>query len=291
MRFRHCLGCMLLLLLPLHLPAQQATLTLKQVLIRVQQNYATYLSTLPSLYADEKLFSSLTFPRTSMEVMGALADGQRITYDSIFRVKRIHTEGNARQELQETRQVISVDHQPATPQQALAAPSMVIGAFDYAPKVLVAGVAPCFDYKLRPSRRWQGRTVVVLEYSSAQPAQMAHVGCRNDEPNSGRVLIDAESMQVVRIEQTRPKHSPEINTLLNLSLPPEANGIWKWSIDYTMVTLEGRSFSLPKTITSTFEIFSHPHVLWSSQSSYSHYQLADVHSKVVLPDGTSVPQP
>jgi len=253
----------------------------------VQQNYATYLRTLPNLYADEKLSSSLTFPGTSMDTSGGFADGQRVIYGSIFRLKRIHAEGDVRQKLQETRQVVSVDHQPATPQQALEAPNLVSGAFSYAPEVLAAGVAPCFDYKLRPSRRWQGRTVVVVEYSSVRLAQIGHVSCRNDELASGRVLIDPESWQIVRLEQTRPRHSPAINTLLNLRLPPETYGVWRWSIDYTMVTLEGRSFQLPKTITSTFEIQTSKHVLWSSQSSYSHYQLTDVHSRILFPDGAT----
>ncbi len=291
MRFCHRLGC-ILLLLPLQLSAQQPTApTLKQVLERVQQNYAIYLRTVPNLYADENLVSSLVFPRGPVDTLGGATGGERVSYNSIFRLKRTSAAGEAGQELQETRQVVSVDHHPAMPQQALEAPNLIAGAFSYAPKVLVAGVAPCFDYKLRPNRRWRGRTVVVVEYVTLRAARLAPAGCRNDEAVSGRILIDSASWQIVRFEQTRPKHTPPPQTGKLLQLSPEANGVWTWSIDYAMVTLEGHSFWLPKTITSTFEIQANRNVLWSFQSSYTHYQLADVHSRILLPDGSALPSP
>lgn len=290
MRFCYRLGC-ILLLLPLQLSAQGPTVSvLLQVLARVQQNYAIYLRTIPNLYADENLVSSLVFPRGPVDTLGGATGGQRVSYNSIFRLKRTDGAVDGGQELQETRQVVSVDHHPAMPQQALEAPNLIAGAFSYAPKVLGAGVAPCFAYKLRPSRRWRGRTVVVVEYATIQTTKLAY-GCRNDESASGRVLIDSESWQIVRFEQTRPKHTPPPQTGKLLQLSPEANGVWTWSIDYTMVTLEGHSFWLPKTITSTFEIQANRNVLWSFQSSYSHYQLADVHSKILLPDGSALPSP
>jgi hypothetical protein len=290
LRYRFITGCSLLLLLwPPQAPAQQpAAPTLEQILARVRQNYEAYLRTVPNLFADESLSSGIGFPEASMGSSHGFASGRQVSYGSVFRLKRTGIEDDT-PVLQETRQIVSVDHRPATSQQSLLAPDMVVGAFSYAPDVLLSAFEQCYDYKLQPSRRWQGRDVVVVQYASTRGLKSVHVRCPIAEPHSGRVLIDSASMQIVRFEQARARHAPSPQTIQSFSLSPESYGNWTWSIDYAPVRLEGRSFWLPKTITSKFEVDDNATVIWSSASSYSNYHLLDVHS-TILPAGI-VPAP
>ena len=126
----------------------------------------------------------------------------------------------------------------------------------------------------------------MLEYETAQNATLADK-CPLREPVAGRALVDSETMTMVRFEQKRPRHAPEMSTIQKLGISPEAVGDWRWSIDYAPVMLGGRSYWLPKTISSTFEVFER-HVLWSMVSNYSHYQLATVRARILLPDGTEL---
>ncbi len=295
MRYLCGLACTLLLsLLPPCASAQQQPLpTLKQVLAGIDRNYAAYLRNLPNLYADEQLFSTVTFAHPTVGTLvtqqqqqqrpDVYGINQHVTYDSIYRLRRNNQHDD--RVLEETRQVVSVDHQPARPELQIDVPFLVIDP-QYAPNVFAAAWGQCFDFKLLPSRLWQGKTVWVVSFTSARRTGL-QMRCPIHEPISGRAFIEPGSMQFIRFEETRPRHTPDQRTLLNTNISRESYGLWKWSVDYTTVTLEGRDFRLPKAITSTFEML--PHVTWSSQSSFTHYQLADVHSKILLPDGSPLP--
>lgn len=292
MKARLC-GAVGLLLVALPVGAQQGQPSLEQVLTMVQGNYAQYLKTLPNLYAQESMFSNVTFVTTDKGVrvsgQGSAGDDQHIAYDSVYRLRRVPGAKDQR-ELEETREVTAVDHKPVAAGDKLAAPYLVVDS-EYAPNVFWPGWGKCFDYKLAGSRRWQGKTVLVLEYATGKERGLKD-RCPIAEPVQGRALIDPETMALVRFEQTRPKHSPEMSTIQKLHVSPEATGVWRWSIDYAPVMLEGRSLNLPAKMTSTFELMMTPHafeaipyVLWSSEASYARYQLADVHSKILGVEG------
>ena len=81
--------------------------------------------------------------------------------------------------------------------------------------------------------------VLVLEYALKSPLP-AGAECPVSEQTTGRAFIDPSSMQIVRLEQQRPRHD-------------EGSGhpvAWSWSIDYARVTMDGKHFWLPKTISS-----------------------------------------
>lgn len=287
-----------LMVMALPVTAQQAQPSLEQVLGKVQENYAQYLKTLPNLYAQESLLSDVTFDtqRAGVQVNGQSSGGtnQHVAYDSVYRLRRVAGAADER-EMEETREVTAVDHKPVRPGQKVVAPYLVVDS-EYAPNVFWPGWGRCFDYKLGASRRWQGKTVWVLEYATGKSKDLTDK-CPLTEPVEGRALVDPETMTMVRFEQTRPKHSPDSSTIQKLGIKPEATGVWRWSIDYAPVTLEGKKFQLPAKITSTFTLMmtphafeAVPHVLWSAEASYSKYQLADVHSKILLLDGTAAPE-
>jgi len=288
--------------------------TLEQVLNGVLNNFATYLSTVPNLYADEHLVSSSS--GMGIGAVGAQGGlfGNRIsssTTDSIFRLKRGDARGKVPQ-LIESRQIQSVNHRPPAPDQTLTGPVFFSGGFSYAASFLSPVLEPCYVYRLQHNQRLHGSTVLVVDYTSKQFLSR-DAKCPVSEQHSGRVFLDPASLQIVRLEQVRPRHDisqeisgefrqfldgvPKLTGMGGASVPQQENGqgkeltaTWAWSIDYAQVTLNGRTFWLPKTITSKTSTNDGPQVHWSFAASYSNYHLMDVHS-TILPGIEYDPKP
>ena len=154
----------------------------------------------------------------------------------------------------------------------------------------------------------------------------ADILCPVSEPNSGRAFIDPVSMQVVRLEQKRPRHELELGTYSSLladnfgsvaSGSPAAsqvsinvNGVSTpmpsgdmglrvapgtlWDVDvghqrYAPVVIDNKTFWLPTTITSTTATNTGPLIVWNFNTKYSNYHLLTVTSKI-LPGYSDVPK-
>jgi hypothetical protein len=84
--------------------------------------------------------------------------------------------------------------------------------------------------------------------------------------------IDPSSMQIIHLEQQRPRHD-------------EGSGrpvAWSWSIDYARVTMDGKHFWLPKTISSKSSSLDGGGYKWSFLATYTNYHLMTV-TTTVLP--------
>ncbi len=268
-------------------PASQPTL--EQVLTRAHENFEAYRHSVPNVFADEHLVSAVKAESYSGGGMstGSLIPARNETIDSIFRLKRSNAQGDA-VVLDEARQIVSFNHRPPAPDQSLVAPNIVRGAFSYATSFISPALESCYDYRLETNQRLHGAAVLVVDYDSKKLVPRSAM-CPITEPNSGRAFLDPASMQVVRYEQKRPKHEYDRHTLGSWSAI-EAGTLttWTWSIDYAPVTLEGRTFWLPKTISSKTVTNTGPSVEWSFATSYSNYHLMDVHS-TILPGLTDEP--
>jgi hypothetical protein len=159
----------------------------------------------------------------------------------------------------------------------------LIGAFSRAPNVLAPQFKDCYDYRLLPDmRRKPGDSILflhadvrVLEYALKSPLP-AGVECPAPEPTTGRVFIDPSSMQIVRLEQRRPRHD-------------EGSGrpvAWSWSIDYARVIMDGKPFWLPKTISSKASSLDGGRFKWSFLANYGNYHLMTV-TTAILPAANS----
>lgn len=333
MSFRHefvisraALLGLLLLALPISSIAQQPAAspepppTLDQILTRVHENFDAYLASLPNIFADEHLVSSM-----SAHDDGAGNVSLNSTTDSIFRLKRSDPDATLIR-LIEARQIMSIDHRPAPANQTLTGPELVSGAFSYGASFLSPELKRCYDYKLLPGRRLNKATVVVVEYV-LKPSLPADILCPVSEPNSGRAFIDPVSMQIVRLEQKRPHHELEQETYNSLLAPNFASigsgslsesqvnikgasgqtasmpspspsglsvaagtlGTWTWAINYAPVVINNKTFWLPKSIDSTTSTNSGRLIMWTFATKYSNYHLLTVTSKM-LPGYTDVPQ-
>jgi VWFA-related protein len=270
---------------PLQAPVQQAITrsasdpVTDELLLRVWTNFEGYLSSIPNVFAEEHVVSSATTAHSSVSrnpnsEMVSTIDS---TVDSIFRLKRFSSDGKTA-DLIESREIRAVDHQPAAKDQSLVGPAILTGAFSRAPNVLAPEFKDCYDYRLLPNKRhnpdvavlFLHSDVLVLEY--ALKSQLpAGVQCPVREQTRGRAFIDPASMQIVRLEQQRPSHD-------------EGSGFvvaWSWSIDYARVTMNGKQFWLPKTISSKASSLDGGPFKWSFLATYGNYHLMTVTSTIL----------
>ena len=253
-----------------------------ELLLRVWGNVLGYLSSIPNVFAEEHVVSSVTKPYDPLSKQSVHASEMdstiESTIESIFQLKRVSTDGKTA-DLVESREVKYVDHHEAVKGQSLTGPAILIGAFSRAPNVLAPQFKDCYDYRLLPNmRRKPGDSLLflhadvrVLEYALKSPLP-AGVECPAPEPTTGRVFIDPSSMQIVRLEQRRPRHD-------------EGSGrpvAWSWSIDYARVMMDGKQFWLPKTISSKASSLDGGRFKWSFLATYGNYHLMTV-TTTVLP--------
>ncbi len=286
---------------------------LDQILARVHENFEAYLAAIPSIFADEHLVSSM-----SAHDEGEGHIGLNAATDSIFRLSRNDAE-NRPVHLDESREIRTLDKHPVPPGQLLTGPVVILGAFGYGSSFLSPDLKRCYDYRLLTNQRLHGASVLVVEYA-LKPSVPTGYLCPIAEQNAGRAFLDPASMQVVRIEQKRPRHELESGTYNSLieahsgsvgngwlaasqmsgslgamavamapdnpgavTIPSGTLGVWSWSIDYAPVTLDGKSFWLPKTITSNTATSTGRLINWSFVANYSNYHLLNVHSTILAP--------
>jgi hypothetical protein len=290
-------------------------LMLEEILTRVHENFRAYLASLPNLFADEHLDSSMS---SYDEAEGHTHFNS--TTESAFRLERSDPSESSVQ-LIEARQILSVDRQPVPAGRTLAAPDLVTGAFSYGGSFLSPELKRCYDYRLLPSHRLNGTNVLVVEYA-LKLSLTTETLCPVHEQNTGRAYIDPISMQVVRFEQVRPHHELDWGTYNlfgtnswataahtvapsqiggkvysvanrgysgDLTIVPGTKGKWSWAINYAPIVLNGKTFWLPTTITSSTTTTSGRLIIWTFDTKYSNYHLLTTSSKI-LPGYSEVPQ-
>jgi hypothetical protein len=251
-----------------------------ELLVRVWANFEGYLSSIPNFFADEHVVSSVTTayssPAKNSIRVSDTASTLDTTIDSIFRLKRFSADGKTA-DLIESREIKAVDHQPASKDQRLIGPAILTGAFSYAPNVLAPQFKECYDYRLLSKRHnpevavlFLHADVLVLEYALRSPLP-AGVQCPVREQTRGRAFIDPASMQIVRLEQQRPRHEEGSGPTVT----------WSWSIDYARVMLDGNRYWLPKTISSKASSLDGGRFKWSFLATYGNYHLMTVTSTIL----------
>jgi hypothetical protein len=261
-----------------HSAPDPATAALLQ---RVWENFVQYLYSIPDVFAEEHVISSVTSPSRPIPKNGVhdseMDSTLDSTIDSVFRLKRISTDGKTA-DLVESREIKYVDHQVAAKGQSLTGPAILIGAFTYAPNVFSPQFKDCYDYRLLPKmRRKPGDSalflhadVLVLEYAVRSPLPTG-IPCPLREETTGRAFIDPSSMHIVRLEQQRPRHDEGSGRLV----------AWSWSIEYTRITMDGRQFWLPRMISSKASSLDGTRIKWNFLANYSNYHLTTVTSTMI----------
>jgi hypothetical protein len=153
------------------------------LLLHVWENYAAYaayLSSIPNVFADEHVVSSLTTTSYNSPLKQGVHDSEvsstfDSTTDSIFRLKRFSADGKTA-DLIESREVKYVNGHAAAKDQSLTGPAILIGAFSRAPNILSPELKDCYDCRLLPNMRHKPgesllflHDVLVLEYALKSP--------------------------------------------------------------------------------------------------------------------------
>ena len=260
------LACSLMLIASAtSMPAQQpaTTPTLDQVLTGVHNNFLAYLATVPNLFADEHVVSSVRNE--------GLRETNGATTDSIFRMRRGAIQNNT-VDLIESREAKG-NHND---EQAVNGPSVAVGLFSYGVLDLSPDLKHCYDYQLESKPQQLRHTAVVVVDYVLKGQIEAHSNCPVTEPVSGRAFVNPATMQIVRVEQTRPHHDVYQGKF----------GTWSWSVDYGLAYLDGKTFWLPNTISAQSV---QGYMVWSFVATYRNYHLLTVHSTILPADATSAP--
>ena len=244
--------------------AQQAqSLSVAQILARLQNNVSSYLSTVPSFFCDEHVDSA---------VEQAGYDGKTFTAaDSIFRIRRAG-EGNETR-LVESREIKAVNHkQPKSDN--ITGPAIFRGAFTNGVRIVSPEFASCYSFDRVADEKVGGAMAIVLSFSPPTESLLQRI-C--PEIRQGNVFIDPATFHLLRIEARIPDHE----------ITPGVFGLWTWSIDYAPVVLDGRTFWMPKTIESE-AIPKDRRMAWSFVAHYRNYHKLEVTSHIIT-DLNSLP--
>ena len=216
-------------LLPLIVSLAEAQGSVEEILTRIQANLAEYKATVPSFAADE----SVTSPRV---VNGAVR--QESVSSALFtcRVKA----RSDRQWFGETHEVITMNGKPARKTQQLSGPFIVRGAFlSLLDATFDAENIPFQNYRVVGMETLAGRKALVLAFET-KPGQTHLRFMMNGKSyatnDTGRAWLDTESMQLLQIER---KYS---------DMPSDEIVV---TVAYFSSTIDGKTFWLPKTVTSS----------------------------------------
>jgi hypothetical protein len=248
--------------------AQQPTSALEQILTRVEANTEQYKASVPSFVCDERIISQ------------EFRDGKlkhETTVDALFRVTRSASQTTI---LNESREVKAIDGKPSS-NNKINMPISFSGGFSGAlAKFLSADHRQCFDYA--PDSAAAAAAGTTAFTFTAREAAAKEPNCSTIQPGTtGKFVIDSASMQVTHIERTVP-----------YPVGKDAGVLGTASVDFAPVTLSGRSFWLPFTVTA-FTSETPKTNAFRFTAHYSNYHRFAA-SSTILPttsDSSAQPQP
>ncbi len=234
------------------------SLSLNDLLARMQANLTGYLTNIPNFFCDEYVESYL-------DQRGA--QRKKTATESIFRMRR--SKNSAGQNVfTESREVRTVDKRPAQGK-AIHGPAVFSGAFTNAVSTVSLELAHCYSYRLEPHEHLGKSPAIVVEFTSLESA-LTDKSCISPERESGRAWIDPTDFHLMRVEDRIPNHDA-INGILTL---------WTWEIEYAPVVFDARTFWMPKTI-STKAHANDDRVEWAFRARYNNYHKMTVTSHIL----------
>jgi hypothetical protein len=257
------LSLIALLGIPLAMGAQQKGPTLGDVLQRLEANLNAYDAGVPSLFCDEHVVSSRVVPRER--------DDSRAT-DSVFRLKRT-PQADGTTALVESREIKRVNGKVPT-SATVPVPTLLTGIFEGGLAVVSVDQTSCMNYKLERSKL-VGEIVVGFA-TFLTPSNTDD--CFLQEKSKGRVVVDAASMQVKRLEIETPKHVIDDGD----EYDGREVGRRELTVDYAPVLLGSGTFWMPSAIgMRTASGSSFDATVWTFQATYRNYHKLEVTSRIL----------
>ncbi|HYL76840.1 MAG TPA: hypothetical protein VEU96_21670 [Bryobacteraceae bacterium] len=260
MKLRLALTPALLFVLPLQ--AWQQSLTLDQVLKRVQENVVQFEASLPDFVCTESI--------TSSKLSGGIVSKQTVIESTFVGIQKKDKDG--RIHYNETRELASVDGKKAGKGQKLKGPFLLRGGFSgLLSTTFDALMAPHRNYRLESAQSLEGKEVLVVGFSTKKGqtgigANFNGKGFLVDD--SGKAWIDPDSMQVLRLERL----------VLN---GPRPFPLWSTWVDYGQVLIGGRLFWMPKFVRSEVRSGNSGQPEGRFTAEYTNYRKFEVSSGIV----------
>lgn len=236
-------------------PEKSAKPTLDEILLQLEKNFLQYHASIPSFFCDEQVLSE-------MYQGGILRSHTRA--DSIFRLKRSSQNDNI--QLAESREIKTINGTPAQGVQTLSGPVTFSGAFSIATALITYDQKACFTYRLT-SQLFDHRYIIEFATKALKDRDKR---CFTMEPSTGRAFVNPQTMQIERIECRTPNHPIMPGTLT----------LWTWSINYSKVILNGKTFWLPQRVTTKSVDYNSP-VEWSFDATYRNYHELTVTHRII----------
>jgi len=209
--------------------AQNYSLTVDAVLVRVRTNVAEYRTSIPSFISDESVLSQ----RFEDE---KLKDEMKV--ESSLEVVRQGSGNN----LRETR-IKNLVNGHAPKSQKVTPPFTFKGGVS---NVIAFLESKCDDYRFaeEPSK---GNPIVLL--ASLKPPSSDRPSTCSSQIYNRKAFIDLDTFQVFRIENAVQDVGTGIVGHLPFVPMPSSHNVFTLSVDYTPVELGGKTFWLTKTVT------------------------------------------
>jgi hypothetical protein len=197
-----------------------------QLLSQIEVNTDKYRATVPSFTCNEHIVSQELH-------LGQLK--RETNVDAVFTVTRSAANNDT---FEESRELKTINGKPAT-KNKMTLPLSFSGGFSGAlTKFLSRDHQSCFEYAVDTSapspQGTEAFTFIARTAAAREPS------CASIQPDTtGKFTVDMASMQVTHIERTVPNPVGRDQTVLGTA-----------AVDYQAVTLNGKSFWLPATITA-----------------------------------------
>ncbi len=251
------------LLSPASYAQQTDDASLHSILARLQTSLDDYRASVPRLFCSEHVVSR--YRRYG-------AAEVKTTLDSVFRLDRRDPPlKDPRLNLLEDHDLKTVDKVPVRRDSfPPSVPIMSYGVFSNAVSVVSSEMEPCYAYTLHADSGYAGHPAIEIEYRF-KPEMAEDKHC-HPARSSGRALFDSATLHPLRVEMTAPHY--EIFPHSNLF------ALWRWRIDFTPVTFDGREFWLPGRINSRLDSEDQMST-WYFEATYSNYHKLIVKSHIV----------
>jgi len=229
--------------------------SLEETLRRLAENVQKFETTLPDFVCDERL--------TSRRIVDGATKAETVT-ESLF----VGRQPNERRSIfVEDREIQAVNGKPVAKGRRLKGPYFFLGGFSSLLDITFSEKwAPFHNYRVGEPETVAGKELLVVAFDTKDgqtEIKQTVEGKQLASQDTGKAWIDPGSMQVVRLERR------------SLHLPPAVRSL-AVAVDYAPVTLDGKTFWMPKAMRAEQTTNSKSPTQGVCLAEYGNYRKFDV---------------
>lgn len=200
-----------------------------EILARVQTNTGQFVQSLPDFVCDERVTSKAVRRGKQLEVV--------IESHFVGLQKRA-----GRNSYTETREVVSINGEPAKKGQKTRGPFLFGGGFSSILEITFSARSiPSHTYKIAADEIVRGKQVIVVEFATREDQKDLYFdsfGKTRLQHDVGKAWLDKDSLQVLRLERHYLNVGEGQSPLISM-------------VEYSNVRIGDKTFWMPSTVTAT----------------------------------------